>query len=186
MFLKEKTKNFEVIIVGNSGGGYLAILLGSQLDNVKRVYSFGGLLSLYTWTGSNNNVVFANTYKDQIGDKKKERWFSLYHLLYDYPKPLLHFYGMKHAGDVEQVRPILEDNLQNVFLIKMNSQVHSGHIPGYNYPKLLSASEKHIKKIQLLSQKKNVSQNYFSIVNIGLIKLAFYKCKSIIKRFFKK
>ncbi len=180
--MKDKTKGYEIIIVGNSGGGYLAILLGSQLKNVKRVYSFGGLFSLYTWTGSNNNVVFANTYKEQIGNKEKEKWFSLYDLVQNYPVPLLHFYGIKHAGDSEQVRPILEKNLKNIFLIKMNSSVHSGHVPGYNYPKLLSASEKHLKKIQDLSQKEIISPNYFSIKNIGLFKLAFYKTKSVLKR----
>lgn len=185
-FLKEKTKGYDIILVGNSGGGYLSILLGSQLDNVKRVYSFGGLFSLYTWTGSNNNVVFANTYKEQIGDKEKEKWFSLYNMIDDYPVPLLHFYGAKHEGDLEQVRSISNKNLKNVFLFKMDSTVHSGHLPGYNYPKLLSASNKHFKKIQNLSKKALISSSYFSIKNIGLFKYLFYKVRSIFKRIIRK
>ncbi len=181
-FLKEKTKGYELIIVGNSGGGYLAIILGSQLENVKRVYSFGGLLSLYTWTGSNNNVKFEDTYKKEIGVKSKEKWFSIYHLLNNYPATLLLFYGIKHSGDAEQIRPIIGKKLDRVFLLKINSAVHSGHIPGYNYPKLLTADEKHLTKIQDLSQKEIISINYFSIKNIGFFKFLFYKIKSLLKK----
>ena len=180
-FLKEKTLGYELIVVGNSGGGYLAILLGTQLENVKRVYSFGGLFSLYSWTGSNNNVSFERTYKKWIGDLEREKWFSLYKLVQNYPVPLLHFCGIKHVGDAEQIRPLTIACPANIHIFKMNNNAHSGHIPGYNYPKLLTADRKHLSKLYKLSNKSSISCRTLSIKNIGILKYGFYIIKSMLK-----
>ena len=124
--LKRETLDYDVITVGTSGGGYLAMILGAMLPNCIRVYSFGGLFSLHSWTGANNNFSFENidAYQKHINDYNYSKYFSIKELVNSFNKLLLHFYGAYHFSDCVQLDEIKDISNSNIKLIGSKTGRH--------------------------------------------------------------
>ena len=189
-FLKMEIIGYDVYLVGNSGGGYLAMVLGFLLPNVKRIYSFGGLFSLYEWTGAHNQFTFneCEFYTKHLNDDKS-KYFDIRNLIINVENIIYHFYGTGHSGDAKQISLLRENHKINLFPI--NEEVHGSSIYPFDMISVLSCSDKKLDKIvENIKFKRNVSKNRFSINSFGILHFIFgYSNKiyrSIKRRIFKK
>ena len=170
-FLREKTNGFDVVAVGYSAGGYMATICGLELDNVKRVYSFGGVFNLYSWKGSHletsfllNNVLVSNQ-----NNKTKEKYYNIIpSLLNNKTKAnFYHFFANKSESDLLVLNELKMYNLpSNFHFVELNSTKHGGQLSFYDYVGLLSKSINY----SLVFKKSSYSKLQLSIKLQGLLK----------------
>ena len=93
-YLKEITKGCTVITVGNSAGGYAAVLFGILLK-AKIIYSFSGQFSIMDKINDNNILIQKN---------KNRSYYNLKQLieLNTENTPIYWFYAAKSQYDIEQ------------------------------------------------------------------------------------
>ena len=185
-FVKEETKGYTVICVGSSGGGYLSMILGAKLTNCVRVYSFGGLFSLYTWTGAKNNFSFKNisAYQKHLNDPNFNQYYQIAHLLRSCKSKILHFYGKFNMPDCIQLKELSGYNYENLFTFAIKSNLHGGDIYGFSYPFLLTLDE---KKFEYFCKFKReiISKQRIAINCMGLFRFYFHLLRKSFKRFIK-
>ena len=171
--IKAETKGFDVVLVGFSSGGMLSIILSYYLDNVKRVYCFGGIVSLYTFTGAKNQYRFNETdfFKAHLGNNLYEKWYSIKSIINRNKVNIYYFYGTNSVCDLIQLKEI--ENPNNFYLIPINSKHHGGEIYGFCYPYLLTLSDERLIKISKKTLKKAPSKRQFSRLSAGIVN--FYK-----------
>ena len=118
-FLREETDGYSVYTVGNSAGGYMAMLAGSIL-RAERVYSFSGIVDLYEY----NNAVHGDTYyfmKKYRDNFRRNRYFNISNKLSGNMQ-ILFFYATKNEEDIRQANKV-RDN-KNVVLFPIDSDEH--------------------------------------------------------------
>ena len=171
--VKKETVGYEVVCVGSSGGGYLAIILGAKLPNCSRVYSFGGLLSLYTWTGAHDNFSFNDitAYQRHIGDNDYSKYYSLKSLLINYHANLFHFYGLNHKSDCVQLKELIGIQNDNIRTIGIITNKHGGDFYGFSYPYLLTRPDRLLNFTK--KGNRTIGKNNISIKVIGLVPFVF-------------
>ncbi len=178
-----ESAGYDVVCVGSSGGGYLAMILGAKLKNCSRVFSFGGLFSLYSWTGANNNFVFSDieAYQKHIGEIDYEKYYSIRKMIESYDKPLFHFYGINHFADCVQINELNGVSNKNVFLIGLKTGRHGGDFFGFTYPYLLSKSN---HKMRMICDGNNVvvSKIRFAIRVMGLFPFLAHSFERFLKK----
>ena len=101
IFLKKETNKLKIKLVGNSAGGYLAMLLSCFLPNVERAVSFGGIINIYKWTGTNSDFTFDQvTRLTNLVKEKKETYFNLVPFINKYKPRIFHFYASNCKSDL--------------------------------------------------------------------------------------
>ena len=188
-FLNKNTKDMCVYTIGNSGGGYLALIIGSLLKNVKRTYSFGGIFSLYDWTGSDNNFTFDDcTFLTKQNDSEKIQYYSIISLLStsESKNIKLHFYSLYNKPDLKQATIARNAKINNLFLLGFNSKKHGVTVNSFDYPNLLMISDKKLKKLLSACGKKQIiNRNSFSLSLNGPFKFIFFQIKRFVRRTFR-
>lgn len=181
-FIKHETVSYELIIIGFSSGGSLAIILGNMLDNVKRVYCFGGIISLYTFTGAKNEYRYTDTeiFRKHEKDLVYSKWYSLSNALDNTRVPIYYFYGTKSVCDLIQIKEI--EKTSNFYLIPIKSDRHGGDCYGFNYPYLFSMSNKKCNKLVCVSFHKELTKNQISIYTVGLFWCLIELLKKLIRK----
>lgn len=185
--MNELTKGFDVYFVGNSGGGYLAMILGAKLKNTKRIYSFGGIFSLYTWKGAHNTLDFNS---DKLFQKHKSddcsKFYDIRYLLNNCQAPIYHIYASKHEGDLLQVG-LLDHSYANLHLMGFNTNIHGHGINGFDYPDFLTCNDRKIYKI--LSRYENkafINKHKFSINSFGFFSYITKNIQKVFRHFNRK
>ena len=166
LFLKKETEGMDVYLVGSSSGGYAAYIVSGYLNNVKRIYSFGGVVDLnehttyleYLKTYKNRNVV-------EVVNSVKQNAFTI------------HFCGSQNKESLNGIntiqRLIPDDRLA---IVPLKSIEHAPRPTGRDLIKLLTCSDKHLLKIKRkTSGKEEISNFSFSIINIGFLRAVLYK-----------
>ncbi len=160
-FLNRETKGYDVYLVGSSAGGYAAFLYSNMIKNVKRVYSWGGVI----------NLMFHSSYYESkfFNDFNKE--YSLVTPYISKNAVIIHFYGTRSKYDLKEYEILATNNFDNVISVPLRTTEHAPRPSGSDIIKILSCSDSHLQKIKMkLSKKREISKTYFSIINIGLFK----------------
>ena len=169
-FLIRETSGMDVYICGSSAGAYMALLIGNMLPNTKRVLSLGGIVDLTDWND------FSEYFKNNL---HRSSFKNISDYLYG-NYWLINFYGLRNNYDIRNSELIsLNANGERLINVGLDTDGHAPRPTGYDLIKLLVCSDAHLLKIkQKIIGKINISQSYFSYVNIGFIKTIFYKIKS--------
>ena len=141
-FIKKETQGLCVYLVGSSSGGYIAFIV-SQLENVKRVYSFGGLLSIgdkhtYTYLKEKYEIEDAYVSSEPFIGKKCL---------------IIHSFGVGDEKDKREARLLSEKHKNQLILIPISSNMHAARPYGDDIIKLFLYSDS-----QLLHLKKKMDK----------------------------
>ena len=145
-FLRNETVGYDVIAVGVSGGGYLAMISAALLPNVVRVYMFGALFNIGSWKGSHLQYSFADTdvFKMNLSIPEKAKYFNLFLMLKNFSRSNLdiyYFYGNKSECDLGLVSEIKENGMAKIVsFVGVDTAKHGGELSYYDYVSLLSKS----------------------------------------------
>lgn len=183
-FVRKLTKeDEEIYLIGNSGGGYLSFLLSSYLNNCKKVFSFGGVVSLYEWTGSHDDYKFNDATHLIKHLNNLSNYFDTRSFIKNSKCQIFHFWSCGNNPDKIQFDLLKEINLKNLTAFGFRSTVHGKTVNSFDYEKLFTCDNVHLNKLKKrFGNKINISKNLFSLYNLGCIKYLF----CLIKRVFRK
>lgn len=108
-FLRPYTIGYEIIVVGNSAGGYLAVILGNAL-NAKCVIDISGQVNIWQYAEDEKQYPELNAERD---NPKVSKYYNIQELLNNMQTPIFYFYASGCRQDVEQWQLIQNGN--NVF-----------------------------------------------------------------------
>ncbi len=114
--LKDLTIGYEVITVGNSAGGYAAVLFGCLLA-AKKIFCVSGQFFFTENVFRENRLVYLHK-----NEEKYSRYYDLRSLVLNYSGFLFYVFPCYSNGDILQWKHI--SDLKNVIAIRINSEKH--------------------------------------------------------------
>lgn len=144
--IEDLTKNYEVTTVGNSAGGYMAILTGLKIK-AKRIFNFSGQIEL-----DKNQIQQAKS----IAQKEPQSLFP--YLKNNEIKNLFSFYPYKNEQDYIQIQYLKSCNIP---CFKFNENLHGRTVAGVCYPYLLTCSNAKLYKKMLSYENKIIDKSKF-------------------------
>jgi hypothetical protein len=176
-FLKKNTENMNTICVGNSAGGYMAILMGCLLKSDK-VFSFSGQISLRSFSENKNENLFL--YENSL--KKINKYDELTNIILKSEIKIYYFYAGLCKEDIEQINLISDS--RNIIKFPMNSKIHGVTCYPVNFKDLIEMD--HVKLCSLIKTDLKVINSFiFSIRVSGIIKTLKYLTKIKINKIIK-
>lgn len=170
-FISGETKNMDVYLVGSSSGGYIAFI-ASQLANVKRVYSIGGIVNvgkLSTYAETINRYHLDTRYVDATPFINPNTW-------------IVHIYGACNTLDVDNINLLKKQNNKKNLIIPINSENHAPRPSGHILIKLLTCKDSCLIKLTTrLKNKKYISEFLLSFYLGCAIRIVINYCKRILK-----
>lgn len=171
-FLNKETKGLDVYLVGSSAGGYIALLLSSLINGVKRVYSFGGCVDL---------LIHSSYYESKYCSDFDKRYSTCKSFISQRPT-IIHFYGALNSNDEHHVNIIKSLNFENIIFVPFNDTNHAVRPTGGDIIEILTCSANHLAKIKKkMRDKQSISKVQFSLINIGFWKTIIHVLREIIK-----
>lgn len=148
VLLRELVRGMPVITVGNSAGGYMAVIAGMEL-NAKRIYSFGGQFCI------KDSSYWLDRYKD---NPDRNKYYNIANLVAKSNVPLYYFYSVGCEQDIVQYQYLKEKEAQGRgYSFSMKSKIHGVLLVGECYRKILSLNDEAIEKLYLKYKGKKVS-----------------------------
>lgn len=135
-FLKEETEGYEVVAVGGSSGGYMAMLAGAVLS-AHMVFAFSGQVSLYQY----NDAVYGDKYhlmEKYRDDPKYRRYFDISDIVRD-TCPVIFFYAADNEDDQRQAAIV--QGMRNFYMFPVKSAEHGRTISDREKSRLLSLED---------------------------------------------
>lgn len=167
--LKSLTEGYKIITVGNSAGGYAAVLFGCKL-NADKIFSISGQFFL-------SNTLSGKLISKHKNQEEYSRYYDLRNLIKNYSGKIFYLFPCKSEIDIQQCKHI--EDIKNLIKIRITAQQHGiGLLPeNYKYV-FFENSEKLIEKI---GQEKEFTQyELYKITVPGNIKF-FSLIKKIAK-----
>ncbi len=131
-FLEEQTKNYSVITVGSSAGGFAAVLYG-QLIGARTTYTFNGQFEVNSLLHSSNELIDPLIFRERNNVKLKP-FYDLKPFIKN-PNKIHYFYSMKSPWDQGQYAYIRSVSI-NIYRFKTNN--HGIPFIKSTLPKLLN------------------------------------------------
>ncbi|WP_434037635.1 hypothetical protein [Formosa sp. 4Alg 33] len=174
LFIKESCKDYKIVTLGSSSGGYMSMLVGSIL-NAYKIYSFNGQFDLWFKLETpelelKNPLIYR--YKD---DKLYNKYYDINPFLKNNKSYLFYFCSILSDQDIYQNSKRKVDSKLFPFYIK--SEIHG--IPFYkqNLSRVLCSEP---DKLKAIASKKHMSQFKFSLKLEGLLNtLKYYRRNNI-------
>lgn len=135
-WLKRETDGFdEIVTIGNSAGGYMAVICGCVL-RAKRIFSICGQFSL----SHHNGHTAANPLLVKYG---KEEFFENYRMIQENTQiPVYYIYSHGVDHDCEQAGYV--EALDNVRIIAVDSARHGKTLNPFDFPVLFSMEQEQL------------------------------------------
>lgn len=180
--LNKLTEGYKCYTLGNSSGGFVAILAGSYMPNVVRVYSAGGVVDPLNWHGPYFDYNFNELDYVKELDEIQKNDLRLDSIIETYKIPVYSFYACYSKADsnlIEFIDKFHNGNFKNILLKTKN---HGDYIWSYDYAYLLTKNENRLNKL-FSKCKKPISKIRFSIKNQGVVRFInnYLKYKKIHK-----
>lgn len=177
LFLKKETNGLDVYLVGSSAGGYAAYIISNYLDNVKRIYSLGGVVDLKEHsTFLERQDINKHIDVDDLVTSINQKAF------------VIHCYGFNNQESLRGVAVlsrIIDGN--KALFIPLNSKDHAPRPSGHDLIKLLTCTDEHLYSIKKqIIRKKSITFFRFSIINLGFFRAIIYGIKKFLKGFINK
>lgn len=159
-WLRDECDGYTNTFIGNSAGGYMAVICGCCISNTERIFCISGQVSLY----NHNDHYKTNPLLIKYGDKK---WFECYQLLEknDAPK-VFYLYPAGVDHDVVQYNFIKRGS--SVYTFAFDSQVHGVTANQFDFPILFSKCNEELEELACKCEGKILSADGFSIALSGM------------------
>lgn len=132
--LRKECKGYKTIVVGNSAGGYIAMLIGSMVY-AKAVFSWSGQVNL----NDCDNVLDEDYYlRKYFSDREHNKYYNITPYLRETNIPIFYFYAFRCITDINQFNYIR--NFKNVFPFAIDSEMHGQGLTREAYLALLTST----------------------------------------------
>lgn len=141
-FLMDECKGHKTIVVGNSAGGYCALIIGAKL-NAHAVFNFSGQWNLY----EHERVIIDHYYLNKFADSEMHnKYFDVAQLVKDSETTIFYFYPLKSEQDIKQAAYI--HNIRNIYVFAFDSDKHGQGMPTTeSYIKLFMSDKEMLKEL---------------------------------------
>lgn len=180
-FLKEETKDYSVITVGSSSGGYAAFVTGVILDAVG-IFSFTGQFSIYH-NAIKHPLDYGRTskFREFMDNPEWNQYFNILNThMVDTCNIPIYYFSSNEKLDVLQKNLILAHD--NVILFDMDSNDHRRPVYGFNFRDILNMPGYDLIQLHYKYYGKKISRFRFSCEVSGFKKTV----KRLLKDKFKK
>lgn len=133
-YLKDITKGYDLITVGNSSGGYIASIIGAKL-NASLIINIAGQFSIAQYAEDNYEYPELYCFRNE---GRCNKYFDITDLIKKSEIPIIYFYSGKNIEDLKQTSYI--KFLPNIYMFKFDSRMHGITAKPYNYPYLINLS----------------------------------------------
>lgn len=134
---------YEIVTCGNSAGGYMACIVGNQLQ-AERIFDFGGQWCPQCRFRDNyKNNIIVNKYYDITGYASER---------------VLYFFSAKAKQDIEQLEFVKENEMK---LFPIDSAYHGDLLWNVCYSKLLSLETNELEKTIFVYEGKTTNQSKY-------------------------
>lgn len=179
--LTKYTEGKNIITVGSSAGGYMAIALGCML-NAKTIFAFSPQISLDKY-----NEFHPVKYLDYYhSDNRFSAFMSLVPFIENYKGQLYYYYPTECAEDVAQFDAVkdIRNPQFNVFAVRFSN--HGTPIYGESVIKSLIAPENVLKALCAKYDRRTISRERYladtSGLHRALIRIVGSKVKTLLRR----
>jgi hypothetical protein len=168
-YLKNETNEYEVTIVGNSAGGYIAVLIGI-LIKANIILTVCGQYNLYDFV---DKEPLLNKYKNNLQCSK---YYDLRKLIKKATE-IIYFVPINCEIDMPQYGAV--EKYKNIKTLKFNSKSHGlGEICGENFPYLLTYNKREIEVLYFKYKDKIMNPWLFFVEK----KIIFFQIIRILKK----
>lgn len=175
-WLKKECLGYLNTFIGNSAGGYMAVICGCSIPNTERIFCISGQVSLY----NHNDHYKINPLLKKYGN---EKWLECYHLLEMKNSPKV-FYLYPAGVDHDVVQRDFLRRGNNVDFFAFDSSIHGVTANKFDFPMIFSKSNLELEELASKCKGKILSADSFSILLTG--RLIFYKNKLLKYFYYKK
>lgn len=169
----------EVITVGNSAGGYMAVLAGCLLQ-ASRVYSFSGQYSVEDALEDEDEKK-NSLFKKYASDEKASIYLNTVPYIKRSPNTrIFYFYPEMCAEDIRQSMLVRE--CENVHFFAFDDDKHGRTMYNFNLDDVFELPEDKLIMIEDKMRNTKVSRFKFSVYAAGLGKTLIYMIRKVIKR----
>jgi hypothetical protein len=151
-YIKNETKSLKIITVGNSAGGYTAVLLGVLLNAV-RIITISGQYCLWPFVDTNPLL------KQYKNDVNRSKYYDLRNLLTDNKSQIIYIFPIRCENDIEQYNYIKD--FANIHFYKINSQNHGTGINSTQYPYIFLYNADMMEKVYKRYENRIINKNMF-------------------------
>ena len=157
--LSELLDGKEIVTIGSSAGGTMAIMLGCML-NAKKIYAFSPQISLIRY----NKFHPINNY--EYYSSELSQFTELRTMIEGYHGDLYYFFPNSSPEDVAQYESIMDCDIPKIFSI--NYSEHGLPLYGASLIETLSMPDEKLKSLYLKYKNKKVSREKYLIDTCGL------------------
>ncbi len=176
--LKQLTQGYQVITVGSSAGGYMAMLVGAVLKATD-CFSFSGQVSLYL----QNRIESCPFLKQSVEDSQKNKYFDITDLIKESNLHVWYFYPYYNEADKEEFGYIKAGKSVKGFAFALSN--HAETMYAENMKHIISKNEKKLEKLYRHYEGKVIKREDFLFRSTSIATIfLFYKKKTI--RFIKR
>ena len=173
-FLRDKTQGYDIITVGNSAGGYMAVLMGASLS-AKLVLNFSGQYVINV-DKLGEGYYYLKKYADE---KLYSQFFDVRPFIKNNPAvPIMYFYPAKSQQDQDQ-HELIKD-IKNIFSFAFDNDSHGASMHGRDMPCVIASEPDILYNLCTIFSGKIIDQNLFSLNLYWMHTLEYFK----LKRFF--
>lgn len=168
----------EIVTVGNSAGGYMAVLVGCLLK-AARVYTFSGQFCIEDIFDDENEE------KNKLFKKYANKNDYIYLDLVPYMKRsettrFYYFYPELCTEDIRQLMRVKE--LSNVHFFAFNDDKHGRTMYNFNLTDIFDMSEEKLILLEAAIKDRKTGRFIFSVKAVGWIKTIKYFINKFLKR----
>lgn len=181
-FLKKETEGYEIITMGSSSGGYMAVLMGVLLK-AKLIFNFSGQFSLDYHT-QKDKPNFSQYLYENKNNHHKNKYYNIVDLVENSKIPIVYFYPALAEEDIYQ-SGLIQD-CKNIIVFKFNSSIHGRTAIEFNIKRILNMSLEKLRELEKLYEGQNIGRLSFSVKVSGFFATVKEIPSLLSKRFLKK
>jgi pimeloyl-ACP methyl ester carboxylesterase len=181
LLAEERVGVDELICVGNSAGGFAAMLFGTLLK-AKVIYSISGffVLDKAIYTDSLNPMLIEALLKPD-----KFKWFDIRSLIEESDSTIVHFYPIHSEEDIRQISYLKA--CQQLVTVAIDSSIHGSGPSGRSYPSLFTFSSRRLRRMLGLRKEIITVSELDRLIDYQklnpFMKILFWVKKDLKKRF---
>ena len=171
-YLKALTEGYEVITVGNSAGGYMAVIAAGFL-NALQCFNFAGQVSLEEFLERNFLLQAARE------DISKNKYFNIQNIYRDMKCDVYYFYAALNKEDCKSYGQI--ENYKNVKGFGFKQTIHGVSMFADNMVPILCKTEKEMDRLATIYKDKEISRWEFLLRTTSFSRLIYVVWRYVIK-----
>lgn len=154
--LKKYTAGYQVVVVGNSAGGYMASIIGIMLQ-ASHVINICGQVDIMEHAVDDMRFPELNKARDI---HKKVKYFNIKEMICTSPIPIFYFYAGKCKIDTDVFEML--KGCPNIFQYKFKTYEHGVAAPPFCYPSIIDMDTGELERLHKAYSGKMINPMSFS------------------------